>query len=295
MAEYQLKCGAAHATVKSMGGELASYVAPNGRQYMWHGDPAAWASHSPVLFPVVGTTIDGKVKIEGKIFEIAKHGFTRKLEFTLGKHGEDFVEYTLSSNPELMKQYPFEFVLHVTHTITEQGFSTVFLIENLSGRRMPVCIGGHPGFACPIQPGEKFEDYELKFECVEQVENLLAPNGGCITGSEKLAEFSNTDTLKLDHALFDARDALIFDGLKSRKVKLQNAATGKGLLFDFTKFDCLGIWSAPNKNAPYVCLEPWCGLPAFHDETGNFEDKPHVKMIEAGECFKVGYSMTVID
>ncbi|MDD4808354.1 MAG: aldose 1-epimerase family protein, partial [Oscillospiraceae bacterium] len=71
--------------------------------------------------------------------------------------------------------------------------------------------------------------------------------------------------------------------------------TGKGLEFDFHNFDALGVWSAPNKNAPYVCLDPWCGLPAYHDETGNFEDKPYVKILEPGTSFKVGYSMTVID
>jgi len=295
MAQYQLKYGKATAVVNSLGGELASYVAPNGREYMWIGEKDVWGSHSPVLFPVVGTTIDGKVKIEGTEYTIPKHGFTRKLEFTLGKHGEDFVEYTLSSTPELLAQYPFDFVLHITHAISEEGFSTTFLVENKSGRRMPMCIGGHPGFSCPIYDGEKFEDYELKFECVEHLENTLAPNGGCITGTEKLAEFTDTDTLHLKHELFDPRDALILAAPKSRKVKLINSNTGKGLEFDFNKFDALGIWTAPNKNAPYVCLEPWCGLPAYHDETGHFEDKPYVKFIEPGESFRVGYSMKVID
>ena len=293
--EYQLHYGNASATVKSIGGELASYVAGNGRQYIWNGNPAFWASHSPVLFPVVGTTINNKIKIAGEEYEIPKHGFTRKLEFELQKHGEDFVEFTLAANSELKEMYPFDFVLHVTHVIRETGFSTTFLIENRSDRVMPACVGGHPGFCCPIVPGEAFEDYEIRFEQTEKVENLLAPNGGCITGSERLDAFYDTDVLSLDHALFDPRDALIFDGLKSRKVQLVHKTTGRGLEFDFEKFDALAIWSAPNKNAPYVCLEPWCGLPAFHDETGNFEDKPYVRMIAPGESFRVGYTMRVID
>lgn len=295
MQDYLLRYGKATAKVNAVGGELVSYIAGNGKEYIWGGDPAAWASHSPVLFPVVGTTIDGKVKIEGKSYEIAKHGFTRKAEFTLGKHGEDFVEYTLGATPALQQQYPFDFTLHVTHTIREDGFATVFLVENQTDRVMPACIGGHPGFCCPIAAGEKFEDYELLFEKKEQVENLLAPNGGCITGKERLAEFWDTDTLHLDHKLFDKRDALIFDGLKSRKVRLQHRTTKHGLEFDFEKFDVLGVWTAPNKNAPYVCLEPWCGLPAIQDESGNFEDKPYVKMIRPGESFRVGYTVRIID
>lgn len=295
MSHYLLKCGKATAKVQSIGGELASYVAANGREYIWSGDPAIWASHSPVLFPVVGSTINDKIKIDGKEYGIKKHGFTRKSEFQLGKHGDDFVEYTLSSNPELYKQYPFDFTLHVTHTIRENGFQTVFLVENKSNKRMPMCIGGHPGFNCPIYDGDSFEDYEVKFEHVEHIENTLAPNGGCITGTEKLAEFTDTDTLHLKHDLFDPRDALIFASPKSRVVKLINSKTKKGLELDFHKFDALGIWTAPNKNAPYVCLEPWCGVPAHHDETGNFEDKPYVKILEPGTSFKVGFNMTVID
>jgi hypothetical protein len=66
MSQYQLKYGKATATVNSVGGELASYVAANGKNYIWEGDPAIWASHSPVLFPVVGTTITAKLKSKVK-------------------------------------------------------------------------------------------------------------------------------------------------------------------------------------------------------------------------------------
>ncbi len=295
MSQYQLSYGKATAVVNSKGGELASYIAANGREYIWPGDPDIWSGHAPVLFPVVGTTIDGKVKIAGKEYAIPKHGFSRKQEFTLAKHGKDFVEFVLKANPALKEMYPFDFVLHVTHTISEDGFSTIFLVENQSDVEMPVCVGGHPGFLCPIYEGEKFEDYVLKFECVEHTENTLAPGGGCITGTEWLPEFTDTDTLHLDHKLFDPRDALIFAAPKSRRVKLINEKTGKGLEFDFRKFDALGVWSAPNKNAPYVCLEPWCGLPAYQGETGNMEDKPYVRILAPGESFKVGYTMTVID
>jgi galactose mutarotase-like enzyme len=295
MPQYELKYGNATAVVNSFGGELASYVAANGRQYIWPGDPDVWKSHGPILFPVVGTVINEKISIDGKTYSIPKHGLVRKREFTLGRHGKDFVEYTLSSNEELLEKYPFQFTLHITHSIGEMGFTTEYMVENQSDKRMPMCIGGHPGFCCPIYDGEKFEDYVLKFECTEHSQNMLAPNGGCITGSEWLKEFTDTDTLHLDHSLFDPRDALIFSDLKSRKVKLINPATNKGLEFDFEKFDALGIWTAPNKNAPYVCLEPWCGLPAIEGETGNFEDKPFVRFVEPGESFRISYSMKVID
>lgn len=295
MAELQLKYGEASAAVSTVGAEIVSYIAPNGRNYIWGGDPEIWGNHTPMLFPACGSTIDNKVKFDGVEYPLGKHGFTRKIPFRLAKHGTDFAEFVYESNPETLKQYPFEFVLHVTHTISDNGFSTVFLVENKSGKRMPMCIGGHPGFACPIYEGEKFEGYVLKFECVEDGENSMVPGGIGIKGTEYIEGFRNTDTLKLNHSLFDERDAIILAQPKSRVVSLLNAKTGKGFAFDFHKFDALAIWSMPKKNGDYLCLEPWCGLPAYIDETGNFEDKPYVKWVEAGECFKVGYSVTVID
>lgn len=294
MSEYQLQYGGARAVTRSLGGELISFVAANGKEYMWDGNPAGWTGRAPVLFPVIGATRDGRVTIDGVSREIQKHGLVRKREFRLAKHGEDFVEYVVESDEEMKRQYPFDFTLHVAHSITGTGFKTVFLAENRSDRKMPVCLGGHPAFVCPMNEGERFEDYELRFECREHVETLNMSDKGLITGKAFLPEFTDTDTLKLDRRYFDQRDTLIFDGLKSRSVKLVNAKTGKGIQFSFRKSECLAIWTAPGKNADYVCLEPWCGLPAFQDESGNFEDKPHVRILEPGMSFRMGYAMEVI-
>ncbi|MEA4854226.1 MAG: aldose 1-epimerase family protein [Christensenella sp.] len=292
---FELSCGSAAAKVQSLGGELCSYVPANGREYVWQGNPDVWGSHAPILFPCVGSTVDGVVKIGGTEYPQKKHGSIRKRQWKVAKHGEDFIEMVMEADEDTRKEYPFDFTAHIVHTIREDGFTTTFLIENRSAQVMPMCIGGHPGFNCPVYDGEKFTDYVLEFEQVEDGKNLLCPDGYIITGSEYIDGFRNTNILHLDHALFDDRDALMFDGLRSHKVKLINEKTGKGLLFSFPKFHALGVWSAPGKNADYVCLEPWCGLPAIEGESGNMEDKPYVRMLEPGRSFKVEYSMTVID
>lgn len=292
---YTLKCQGATASVKTKGAELASYVAANGKEYLWHGDPQAWPGHSPVLFPVVGTTIDGVVRIGGVPYNIPKHGHPRHEDFRLGLQGEDFVEFIYEPGDTSFQKYPFDFALRVVHTIRPDGFTTQFIVENRSDRAMPFFIGGHPGFACPLEKGELFEDYVVRFECVEDGRNTLAPGGGCITGTEYLPGFCNSDTLRLDYGLFEKRDALIFDGLKSRKVWLLHEKTGKGIEFRFPKFDLLAVWSAPGKRAPFLCLEPWSGLPAFENETGNIEDKPYVRYLQPGKSYQTSYSMRVVD
>jgi galactose mutarotase-like enzyme len=291
--QIKLKYGNSSAEIGSLGAQLESWK-HGGREYIWQRDPAVWASSCPILFPVVGSTVDDSVKINGKPCGIKKHGFTRKMEFTLGKHGDDFAELLLSDTPETYAVYPFHFTLHVTFVLESDKISTVLLVENRDTKPMPFCIGGHPGFALPFGSGECFEDNEIIFEKKEDGINALAPNGYIITGTEKLAEFADGVTLPLTHSLFDERDALIFTAPKSRSVRLVSRKTGKGIRFDFPKFSALGIWSKPKANADYVCLEPWCGIPALEGESGNMEDKPYVQIIEPETSARFVYSASAI-
>ncbi len=292
MATYTLIQNGASLAVESLGAELFSYTAA-GKEYIWQGDPSIWHGHGPVLFPIVGSLKDETIKIEGQSYHMRKHGFLRRMEFALEKKTEDSLQFTTHATPETRAMYPFDFTARITYTVEENGFSATFRIQNDSGRTMPMCIGGHPGFICPLKEGEAFTDYVLKFPNPEQGRNMLCPNGYIITGEETLKEF-HIDTLPLKYEYFSEKDALILAGLKSRSVRLLHKTTGRGIEFSFPGFDVLGVWSAPGKYAKYVCLEPWCGLPAFEDETGNFEDKPYVKFIGPGRDLEVSYSMRIL-
>ena len=98
----------------------------------------------------------------------------------------------------------------------------------------------------------------------------------------------------LKHPDYDV-DVLIAPTLKSRKVKLVHKVTGKGVEMDFNGFSALGVWTPPKKQAPFVCLEPWNGLPANIGETGNFEDKPYAITLPAGAEYAVSYTVKVIE
>lgn len=295
MAQYSMRSGGATARANSYGGQLASFVATNGREMIWQGDPAIWADHSPVLFPIVGSAVEDTIHIEGTAYPMGKHGFARPMDFQLARKGEDFVELSVTATEETRQRYPFDFTLTIAHHIRPEGFTTAFIVDNHSSRPMPMCIGGHPGFICPMEEGEAFEDYVLEFEHPEDGENSLAPGGYIITGKEILPELAGGRRLPLKHAYFDEKDALILTCLRSHSVKLIHQETGKGLRFDFPKFDVLGVWSKPGVAADYVCLEPWSGTPALQGESGNMEDKPYVKILPPGESYATSYSVQVIE
>ncbi|MDD2647940.1 MAG: aldose 1-epimerase family protein [Eubacteriales bacterium] len=281
------------AEICSVGAQLQSWK-HGGREYIWQREESVWTSSCPILFPVVGSTVDDTVKIGGKPYGIKKHGFTRAMDFSLGKHGDDFAELLLSDTPETYAVYPFHFTLHVTFVIEDGKISTVLLVENRDDKPMPFCLGGHPGFALPFEDGEGFEDNDIVFEQHEDGINSLAPNGYIITGTEKLSEMEDGRVLPLKYSLFDERDALIFASLKSRSVRLVSRNTGRGIRFDFPKFSVLGIWSKPKANADYVCLEPWCGIPAVKGESGSMEDKPYVQIIPPDTCARFAFSASAV-
>ena len=89
-------------------------------------------------------------------------------------------------------------------------------------------------------------------------------------------------------------DAIILKAPKSHKVKLVKKSDGTGMEFDYTGFENLTLWTPPKKQAPFFCLEPWNGLPAYTDESGNFEEKPGCISLEAGKEYSVSYSITVL-
>lgn len=290
-----LKAGNATATVQSQGGELISFIDRHGQERLWHGDPAVWPGHSPVLFPIIGSLKDNKTLINGEFYTLMKHGFAKRLHFAVGKQGDDFVEMVLEANEETLKEFPFVFALHITHRITEDGFTTVYLIENKSEQTMPFCIGAHPGIRCPMEEGASFEDYQLEFPQREAPENALAPNGYLITGTEKLDNLVDGRILPLKYETFDANDALILMNLKSRQVKLVHKESGKGVLFAFPKYPVLGIWTMPHKRGEYVCLEPWQGMPAWENESGRMEDKPFAICLAPGRCYQTWHELTIIE
>ena len=292
----EIKTARAEAIGSTIGGELVSYKL-DGKEYVWEGLPEYWASHAPVLFPTVGATIDGSVKFEGKAYPLQKHGFARKQEFRLLESTADKLVYELYDNAASHEVYPYKFRLLITHKIRDAGFSTEYTVENIDSKPIWFCIGGHPGFRCPMNEGESFSDYKLVFEKVENEDVIYTTNygGGYIDSSLPITDkLKNTNEWALDYADYDV-DVLLTKKLKSRHVKLINKNTGKGIDFDFTGFNALGIWTPPHKQAPFVCLEPWNGLPAHLDESGNFEDKPYAIKLDAADSYSVGYKVKVID
>ena len=282
------------AQAETLGGELVSLRDRRGTEYIWGGDPAYWSGRNPVLFPIVGGLRDGRVNIGGKPFEMARHGFARRSEFAVSTQGGDFVEFELRESAETLARYPFPFSLKVRHQLLEDGFSTRFTVANTGTVPMPFCIGAHTAFRCPLEAGERFEDYRLVFDQAEDAVSILPGAGGCLQSGVAGIPLDHTDTIALDHGVFDRVDTLIYQGLRSKTVSLHHKDTGRGVRVDFSEFPMVAFWTMPGKTAPYICIEPWQGCAAFDNESGNFEDKPWCVTLAPGEEKTLGYTVTLL-
>ncbi len=292
--EYRLKNGKFTAAATTQGGELISFRDGEGTEYLWQGDPAFWVGRDPILFPIVGALKDGKIRFPEGEYAMGRHGFARNARFTLAEQGEDCVTLELTESPETLAQYPYPFRLRVTHRLTERGFETAYGVKNTGEGPMMYCVGGHAAFNCPVRAGERFEDYRLVFDEREDAGSVAVGPGGVLGGFLEEEYLRGTDTIALDHGIFDRADTLIFDGLRSQGVSLVHKDTGRGLRMDFHQFPMLGIWTMPEKNAPYICIEPWQGCGAYGDENGRFADKPYAVILAPGEEKTLRFSVELL-
>lgn len=293
MNHVTLNYGNTQAVIDLQGGQIISFHGENGREVIWQADPAVWDQHAPLLFPVCGSAKNGEVIIDGTTYKMPKHGFTRSNPLMrIAAQGTDYVDLILEDNEDTQKCYPFHFAFHVRYSVYKNGFRTEFAIDNHDGRQMPMCVGGHPAFICPMEDGAKFEDYDLVFPENEEGRVCVVAASGMLDGTEVLP-FFHGNTMPLDHHEIDCRDSLLFTSLKSRSVHLVNRNTGKGLTVAFPKMEALAVWSPTAKFADFICLEPWHGTPAEVSESGAFEDKKFVTILQPGATYVTWFDVTL--
>ena len=271
--EFVLDNGSIRIALSTAGGSFTS-IAANGREYLWQGDPAVWSGQAPICFPICGGLRDGRaMTMGGHEVNLARHGFARKQEWKLEEQGDNMVALSLSSadHAELLEQYPYPFKIVARYTIDAAKVVVSYEVTNEGTEDMPFFIGGHPGFRCPLDEGEAYTDYELRFEKDEAAELCTAvPSTGLIDVVNRSKNPMVGKTLPLSHELFDFAET-IFDVLESRQVTLSKKGEDKGVRLSFEGFPYLIVWSKPEGD--FVAVEPWGGLSTCSDEDDVLEHK----------------------
>ncbi len=272
------------ATFSEIGAELKS-LKYNDKEYIWYGDPAYWTGSSPVLFPICSGLKDDEFIFDGKTYTMQKHGFARRATFDVETVDQNSATFLLSSDNCPQKNYPFKYELRIIYTLTGKKLNVEYNVRNLTDGDMYFSIGAHEAYNCP----EGIENYEIIFDKKEDLNAYQL--AGPLLSYDTVSYGKDIDTLQLDHSLF-SNDCLIFKNLNSRGATLRNKTTGEKIKVDFEGFDYLLIWTAPN--APFICIEPWCGITDSIDTTKQLHQKEGIEKIDKGGSFYRIHSFEII-
>ena len=278
------------ARVAEKGAELKSlYCAETGVEHIWNGDPAWWNGSAPVLFPVIGGLKGGEYRHEGKTYKLPSHGFARTSDFELVRSDGDSAELRLASSEATREAYPFDFELIASFALTRSGIDIRYRVRNAGNGPMLFSIGSHPAFVLPFAGGA-LENYYLLFDREEELERWFFKDGVIVAG--KTAEvLENSRVVNLSRSCFD-EGIMIFKGPRSSVFSLVNSLNPRALRVVTEGVPYFGLWSKPG-GAPFVCLEPWHGIPDMSDASGELAEKEGILSLPRGEEFATGYRVEI--
>ncbi len=278
-------------TIDGLGAQLQSITAAGGTEYLWSGDPAYWSSRAPILFPYVGRLTDDTYTCDGRAYQMTRHGFARRTEFSVLTQGKDHITLYMEDSEESRKLYPFAFRFDVSYVLEGSTLVIVYAVESRDGRTMFFGLGGHPGFRVPLEEGREFTDYRLTFAQPCQPWQVLMSENYMISGREAPYPLENGVDLPLRHDLFD-RDAIILKHF-ARSVTLSAGEGTRGLTLSCPRMRYLGIWHQPKTDAPYVCLEPWVSLPSREGVVEDLSQQFDLVSLEPRQRYENRWTVTV--
>lgn len=273
------------AQIDTLGAQLMSVKDGGGKEFIWQGDPEFWEDRAPVLFPIVSRLKNDEYSYNGKKYSMGMHGFAKSFEFQVEKQSEESVTMLLTSSQETLKQYPFEFEFRAVYTLVENKLSVDFVTTNKTDGEMYYSAGSHEGYAID---GD-ISNYSLVLDEVETLAQHEYVDGYGIV-QEKTPCFENTNELKLNDDYF-AVDAIIFLDMKSRGMALRDDRTEEKIHVSFPKADTVLVWKVPY--APFVCIEPWCGVTDLEWKPFNdFSKKFRIRKLAKGESETINHTIT---
>lgn len=271
--------------VAEKGAELQSVKDNDGKEYMWQAGPQ-WNRHSPILFPIVCSVNNDTYTVDGKDYHLPRHGFARDMMFTVVSLTSEKVTMALHDSEETLKVYPYRFNLAVTYRLEGNKVHVIWHVENTDTKEIHFQIGGHPAFN---MPSGKLEGM-IKLDNEEPMDMLKS----YADGSVELVEVP----LEADMGIMEINNNFF----RADSVKIHKSQTHRAMLIDTNgepavtvdyKAPVCAFWSPYDKQAPFVCIEPWYGIGDPRGFNGEFKDKPMMNHLQPGASFMSKYTITI--
>jgi len=282
----QLQSNALQISINTFGAELYSIKNTPGLEYIWQANKEIWPRHAPVLFPIVGKLKDNAYTISHTPFNLNQHGFARDKEFELISQSKTSCCLQLLSDEASKKHFPFDFIFEIAYELLEDKLITHYKIINPSSNDLPFSVGAHPGFNCPIEKNETFEDYYLQFEASEYTLTELS-NGLRLNTGKKLHLADSK--LFLNKELFD-KDALVFENSQISALTLRSKKSNRFIKMECQNWPYFGIWTKKDCRE-FICLEPWYGIADSANTNQDFAKKDGIIHLAPKKEFNCSFSL----
>ena len=256
-------------SINEIGAEIRKLTV-NDKDRFWCGDGNIWGGVAPVLFPICSLLKNDEYTYNGKSYTLEKHGFARKMQFNLINKTNNMAEFSLKSNEETLKKYPWEFELIIRYEIIDNKLNVTYKVKNNSKNEMYFSIGSHEAYSCD----GNIENYDILFPFNEDFIHQDVDKNGRTGITDVIAK--NTNQLSIYRKYFE-KDALVFMNLKSKQATLKNRKTDEKTTVIFPDNDYLLIWTTNNNGGgDYICIEPWSGIPAHENSSSDITKKEGV-------------------
>ena len=195
------------------------------------------------------------------------------------------------SDASTRQLYDRDWTVDIFYRLCGKTLSVRFQVRNCDTRTMRFGYGIHPGFNVPLNPALRFEDYRLDFHEVSTPKQMELTERYTISGAMHDYALAEGRYLPLQHSLFD-HDAIILKDMP-HTVTLGSQKDEKKVTVTFPDMPYLGIWHAPETDAPFVCIEPWSSLPSTDSVIDEFETKPDFITVEPEETYMNSWSISI--
>ena len=272
--------------LNAKGAEIIKIVGQkDNMNYMWRRDPVQWANSAPILFPIVGAINNNECRIDGKTYTMTHN------EFMTHQLSDTCVEFELTPNEDILKQYPYLFDLKVIYTLNQNQLECHCIVRNTDSKTIYFQIGGHPAFACPFMENESSNEYYIEFEKDETLDQKIINVEERGMSHETKQLFDHERRFFIRQALFN-NDAVVVKNFQSKWVALKSIHHQKSIKFYMENFEHLGIWAAKHVGG-LIAIEPWVGHNDYVGFTGEFKEKESIVALPQNQEFECKFTVEI--
>lgn len=239
----------------------------------FQSDATSWPGGGvPLCFPFAGRVWHQgemfKYALNGRVYPMPLHGFAYSLPWRVTQQEEHAAVLELSSNPTSRSLFPYDFRLTCRYTLSPNAMHCAIDVQNkTSDAAMPVALGLHPFFSCPIVPGLQGNErhpweggaLETSAQHFYGVTNIGAAGKINSTASLGTADVKSPGTITIPLTEPRLRSLILTDSSRA-EITLKDPARAQRVTVSWSScFNHVVLWSNPEQG--FFCMEPWMSLP----------------------------------